>query len=258
MESELLHLTILSVLLLPCQQTFTLLSLFTDTGLATVKVQLEISVDTLVDSFFCFLDCSDLSCDVVLGHDWFAFVSHVFRNATITLSETGVRLMEQGAFFPGLVFDERNLNLQLVVAEYSMDCNANPYLIDPGVIGPGATLFDYSDIGPSATLSCSSSLISSKIPSVNSISHETCYAVSIPTNVLSPDFLTFIESLTRSVHVLLSIAQSHNITVPSKSVLDVNDVIHNLISEHISSGACQGGTDTEKRAPGLIFFFHQV
>ena len=32
---------------------------------------------------------------------------------------------------------------------------------------------------------------------------------------------------------------SHNIIVPSKSVLDVNDVIHNLIS-HISSGACLG------------------
>ena len=108
MESELLHLTILSVRLLPCQQTF---PLFTDTGLATVKVQLGISVDTSVDSFFCFLDCtvsSDLSCDIVLGRDWFAFVSHAFPNATITLSETGIRLMEQGSFSPALVFDERN------------------------------------------------------------------------------------------------------------------------------------------------------
>ena len=65
-----------------------------------------------------------------LGYDWFAFVSHAFPNATITLLETGV----QGVFFPALVFDERKLNLQLVVAEDSMDCNANPYLIDPGVV----------------------------------------------------------------------------------------------------------------------------
>ena len=75
------------------------------------KVQLGISVDTSVDSFFCFLDCtvsSDLSCDIVLGRDWFAFVSHAFPKATITLSETGVRLMEQGSFSPALVFDERN------------------------------------------------------------------------------------------------------------------------------------------------------
>ena len=117
-----------------------------------------------------------------------------------------------------------------------MDCDTNPCIIDPGVIGPGATLFDHSDIGPGATLSCSSSLISSNIPFVNSISDdETCDAASIPTNV--PEFLTFIESSTRSV--LLSIAQSHNITVPSKSVLNV---VRNLISEHISSGGCLGSS----------------
>ena len=64
-----------------------------------------------------------------------------------------------------------------------MDCDSNPCLIDPGVIGPGATLFDYCDLGPGATFSCPSSLMSSNIPSV---------AASIPTNV--PDFLTFIET----------------------------------------------------------------
>ena len=31
-----------------------------------------------------------------------------------------------------------------------MDCDSNPCLIDPGVIGPGATLFDYCDLGPGA------------------------------------------------------------------------------------------------------------
>ena len=188
------------------------------------KVQLGISVNTLVDAFFCILDCtisSDLSCDVVLGRDWFTFVSHAFPNATITISETecldecldfsisprvGVRLIEEGAFFPVLIFDERKLNLQSVVAEDdSMDCDANPYLIDPGVIGPGATFFYHSDIGPGATLSWSSSLMSSENPSINGISHdETCYTASIPTNVT--DFLTFIESQASSRSVLLSIA----------------------------------------------------
>ena len=121
------------------------------------------------------MDCtvsSDISqaCYLVLGCDWFAFLSHAFPNATIALSETdcldfgisprvGVRLLViEGVFFPALIFDERNLILQLEVAkDDSMDCNANPCLIDPGVIGPGATLFDYCDLGPGATLPCSSS-----------------------------------------------------------------------------------------------------
>ena len=116
----------------------------------------------------------------------------------------------EGVFFPALIFDERNLNLQLEVAkDDSMDCDANPCLIDPGVIGPGATLIDYCDLGPGATLSCSSSLKSSNISSV---------ATSLPTNV--PNFLTFIESSTRSV--LLSIAEPHNITVPSRVHQDRN------------------------------------
>ena len=204
-------------------------------------------------SAFWIVQSPAISLDVVLGRDWFAFVSHAFPNATITLSETkcldfsifprvGVRLIEEGALFPVLIFDERKLNLQSVVAEDdSMDCDANPYLIDSGVIGPGATFFDHSDIGPDATLlSCSSSLMSSKNPSFNGISHDkTCYTASIPssfpTNVT--DFLTFIESKASSCSVLLSIAQSHNITVPSKSVLEV---IRNLISEHISSGSSCG------------------
>ena len=182
-------------------------------------------------SAFWIVQSPAISLDVVLGRDWFAFVSHAFPNATITLSETkcldfsifprvGVRLIEEGAFFPVLIFDERKLNLQSVVAEDdSMDCDANLYLIDPGVIGPGATFFYHSDIGPGATLSWSSSLMSSENPSINGISHdETCYTASIPTNVT--DFLTFIESQASSCSVLLSIAQSHNITVPSKPVLE--------------------------------------
>ena len=68
--------------------------------------------------------------------------------------------------------------------------------------------------------------MSSNIPSV---------AASIPTNV--PDFLTFIETSIRSV--LHSIVESHNIIVPSKSVLDV---IRNSISDHLSSGACLGSS----------------
>ena len=80
--------------------------------------------------------------------------------------------------------------------------------------------------------------MSSENPSINGISHdETCYTASILTNVT--DFLTFIESQASSCFVLLSIAQSHNITVLSKPVLEV---IRNLISEHISSGACLGSS----------------
>ena len=125
-----------------------------------------------------------------------------------------------------------------------MDCNTNPYLI-----GPGATFFDHSDIGPGSTLSCSLSLMSSENPSFNSISHdETCYTASIPTNVT--DFLTFIESQASSRSVLLPIAQSHNITVPSKSVLEV---ICNLISEHISSGDCLGSSSPSCTLLNLSF-----
>ena len=93
------------------------------------KVQLGISVETSVDPFFCFLDCSvssDLSCDIVLGRDWFTYVSHVIRNATITLwlSETeyldfgispqlgiGVRMIEPGTSFLALAFDGTYLSL---------------------------------------------------------------------------------------------------------------------------------------------------
>ena len=117
----------------------------------------------------------------------------------------------------------------------SLDYDSNP--TDPNliVIGPGATT---SDIGPGATLSCPSSLMSSEIPSVSGLSIKDTFHVqvaSIPTNI--PHFLTFIETSTRPV--LLSIAQSHNITVPSKSALDV---IRNLISDHVSSGACLGSS----------------
>ena len=91
------------------------------------KVQLGISVETSVDSFFCFLDCSvssDLSCDIVLGRDWFTYVSHVIPNATITLSETeyldfgispqlgiGVRMIEPGTSFLALAFGGTYLSL---------------------------------------------------------------------------------------------------------------------------------------------------
>ena len=77
------------------------------------KVRLGVSVDTLVDPFFCLLDCTvfnDLSpnpCDIVLGCDWFTYVSLTFPNAIIRLSETeyldfslspqmGIHIIEQG------------------------------------------------------------------------------------------------------------------------------------------------------------------
>jgi hypothetical protein len=115
-----------------------------------------------------------------------------------------------------------------------MDCDLNPSLVDLGFIGSDASL-TVSDIGPGATFSHSSSYISSKNPSVSGLSENESHvaSVSVPMNV--PDFLIFIETSTRPV--LISIAQSHNITVPSKSVVDV---IRNLISDHISSGACLG------------------
>ena len=101
--------------------------------------------------------------------------------------------------------------------------------MDIGVAGPGAMV---SDIGPGATLSTSSSLFCSDVPSVSNLSkNDTRHVVSVPMNI--PDFLTFIETSSRPA--LLSIAQSHNITVPSKSILDV---IRNLISDHVSSGTC--------------------
>ena len=210
------------------------------------KIQLGISVDTSVVPIFCFLDClvvSDLSCDIILGRDWFTYVSHIFPNATITLSETehldfgisprvGVRTIEQGVSFLLMTFDRRYSSIWSVARNDSMDYDQSPNLIDVGVIGPGATL---SDIDPGVTLS-SSSLMSSEIPSVSSLSHnETCSVASIPMSI--SEFLTFIETSSRPV--LLSIAQSHNIAVPPRSVLDV---IRTLISDHISSGACLGSS----------------
>ena len=80
--------------------------------------------------------------------------------------------------------------------------------------------------------------MSSETPSVSGLSNKDTFHVqvaSIPTNV--PHFLTFIETSTQPV--LLSIAQSHKITVPSKSALDV---IRNLVSDHVSSSACLGSS----------------
>jgi hypothetical protein len=113
MVLELLLVIILNRLLRRCQQTFILvidISLTSHNG----KVQLGISVDTSMNPFFCFLDCSiprasDFSCDIFLGRDWFNYVSTTIPNAKISLSETeyldfgvspqvGVRI-EQGVFF---------------------------------------------------------------------------------------------------------------------------------------------------------------
>jgi hypothetical protein len=113
-----------------------------------------------------------------------------------------------------------------------MDCDSNPSLVNLGFIGSDASV---SHIGPGATFSHSSSYISSKNPSVSGLSENVSHVVSVPMNV--PDFLIFIETSTRPV--LISIAQSHNIPVPFKSVVDV---IRNLISDHISSGACLGSS----------------
>ena len=84
------------------------------------KVQLGISVETLIGPFFCLLDClvsSDLSGDIVLGRDWFNHVSHIYPNATVTLSNTeyldfgissqlgiGVRMIEPGVSFLSINF----------------------------------------------------------------------------------------------------------------------------------------------------------
>ena len=107
-----------------------------------------------------------------------------------------------------------------------MDCDTNANTIDFEVIGPGATV---SDIGADATLYLNPS-------SVVTLSHsETCHVANsnVPMNV--SDFLTLIESSSRSD--LVSIAESHRIALPSKPV---SDVIRNLISasDHISSGDC--------------------
>ena len=82
-----------------------------------------------------------------------------------------------------------------------MDCDTNLSLVDLGVIGPGAAVFD---IGPGATCSSSSPLVSSENPSVSDLSENKTHVVSVPMNV--PEFLTFIETSTRPA--LISIAQS--------------------------------------------------
>jgi hypothetical protein len=183
-----------------------------------------------MNPFFCFLDCSisrasDFSCNIFLGRDWFNYVSTTFPNAKISLSETeyldfgvspqvGVRI-EQGVFFLASTFDGRNLIFWSVARDDLMDCDSNPSLVDLGFIGSDATV---SDIGPGATFSHSSSLISSENPSVSGLSENETHVVSVPMNV--PDFLTFIKTLTRSA--LISIAQSHNIAVPSSSMSHVH------------------------------------
>ena len=85
------------------------------------KVQLGISVDTSMNPFFCFLECSissNFSCDIFLGRDWFNYVSTMFPNAKISLSETeyldfsvsprlGVHIDQSVFSLAALIFDGR-------------------------------------------------------------------------------------------------------------------------------------------------------
>ena len=68
--------------------------------------------------------------------------------------------IEQGGFFLASTFHERNL-IWSVARNDLLDCDTIPSSVDLGFIGSGAT---ESDIGPGATFSCSSSLISSENP----------------------------------------------------------------------------------------------
>ena len=80
----------------------------------------------------------------------------------------GVRI-KQGGFFLASTFHGRKLILWSVARNDLLDCDTIPSSVDLGFIGSGATK---SDIGPGATFSSWSSLISSENPSISVFSEK--------------------------------------------------------------------------------------